>query len=327
MKTKIPTFLRPTVRLWGLLTSAGVVACFATLFGFFGRSSWFLDLFSHFRVQYVLGLAVIGSILLAGRRRMTAVIFLAFACVNLGLVLPLYFGETRAVPQGANTLRAMLLNVNTSHGDVQRVRQVVEEVDPDILVLEEISSKWVSELAWLTNSHPHCHIQAREDNFGIGLFSKLPLAESKTAYIGSAGVPTILATVSTEETDLRVIATHPLPPGGRVYSRWRNEQLDQLSSHLCSPLPLILLGDLNTTPWNYHFRRLLRRSGLSDSSKGRGVQPTWPSNNPLMLIAIDHCLHSADITIVDRKIGGNVSSDHYPVIIDFVILAKPPDSQ
>jgi len=293
----------------------------ATLFGFLGRFSWFLDLFSHFRVQYLLGLVILGALLFWGRRRRTAATFLAFACVNLVLVLPLYFGRQNT-PPGATSLRAMLLNVNTRLGDPERVKDVISNANPDILVLEEISSRWVSDLAWLTNSLPYSVIQPREDNFGIGLFSKLPLAESEIAYIGNAEVPSILATISTGKTNLRLIATHPLPPGGREYSQRRNEQLDRLPDYIRSSLPVMLLGDLNVTPWNYHFHRLLKRTGLKNSAQGFGIQPTWPNYNPLLRIPIDHCLHSPDINIVDRRIGSDVSSDHYPVIVDFVIVTK-----
>jgi endonuclease/exonuclease/phosphatase (EEP) superfamily protein YafD len=177
----------------------------------------------------------------------------------------------------------------------------------------------MSDLAWLTNSHRYCLTRVREDNFGIGLFSRLPLAESEVTYIGSTKVPSILATVSTGKTNLRVIATHPLPPANRDYSDRRNEQLDLLPDYVRSSLPVLLLGDLNVTPWNYHFRRLLNRTRLMDSSHGYGVQPTWPNFNPLLRIPIDHCLHSSDIAIVDREVGKDVSSDHYPVIVDFVI--------
>jgi endonuclease/exonuclease/phosphatase (EEP) superfamily protein YafD len=320
MKKESPGFFSLFPRPQGLLTAAGVVTCAATLFGFLGRFSWFLDLFSHFRVQYLIGLAILGALLLVMRRRKTAIMFLGFACVNLLLILPLYFGGRNTLPQGGhNTLRAMLLNVNTRLGDSERVKRVIRDADPDILVLEEISSQWMADLAWLTNSHPYCLTQPREDNFGIGLFSKFPLAESVVAYIGSAEVPSILATINTGQTNLRVIATHPLPPVGRGYSRWRNEQLDQLPEHVQSSLPLILLGDLNISPWSYHFRRLLKRTELRDSSQGYGVQPTWPNYNPLLRIPIDHCLHSMHIVIIDRSIGPDVSSDHYPVIIDFAI--------
>jgi len=299
-----------------------VVASVATVLGFLGRFSWILDLFSHFRVQYMLGLLVIGVFMLVGRRRKTASVFLAFACVNIMLVIPLYLGASTRPAVASPAMRAMLLNVNTRLGNTNRVRTVVSDADPDILVLEEISAVWLSNLAWLTNSYPYSLAQPRADNFGIGFFSKLPIAEAEIVYIGDAEVPSIVATVSALQTNLRVIATHPLPPGGREYSRWRNDQLERLPDYIRSPLPVLVLGDLNVTPWNHHFRQLLARTGLRDSAKGFGVQPTWPNYNPLLRIPIDHCLHSADITVVDRKVGESVSSDHYPVIVDFVIVKK-----
>jgi endonuclease/exonuclease/phosphatase (EEP) superfamily protein YafD len=320
-----PSFFCLSVKPWGLFTAAGVIACVATVVGFFGRTSWFLDLFSHFRVQYFLGLLLLGVLLLVGRRRRTATVFLILASVNLAMVLPLYFGKPYKPTEASPAMRAMLLNVNTRRGDANRVKSVISDADPDILVLEEISASWMSDLAWLTNSYPHSLAQPREDNFGIGLFSKLPLAEAKVVYIGEAEVPSIIATVIAANTNLLVIATHPLPPGGRDYSRWRNDQLEKLPDYVQSPLPTLLLGDLNVTPWNYHFRRLLTRTGLRDSAKGFGVQPTWPNYNPLLRIPIDHCLHSAGITVVDRRIGEGVSSDHYPVIVDFAIGKKQAD--
>ena len=323
MNERPSSFLSVSLRPWGLLTVAGVVACAATLFGFLGRFWWFLDLFSHFRVQYLVGLLVFGLLLFLGHRRRTAAMFLVFACVNLVMVLPLYFGRQSRPAGGGTPLRAMLLNVNTRLGDAARVKDAVSAADPDILVLEEISARWMTDLAWLTNAYPHSLAQPREDNFGIALFSKLPLAESEVTYIGDAEVPSILATVHAPHTDLRVVATHPLPPGGRDYSHWRNEQLERLPDYVRSPLPVLLLGDLNVTPWSYYFRRLLSRTGLRDSAQGYGVQPTWPNFNLLLRIPIDHCLHSPDIVIVDRRIGPDVSSDHYPVIVDIMVGNRP----
>lgn len=270
----------------------------------------------------MLGLLTFGIVMLAGHHRKTAVLFLSLSCVNLMLVLPLYFGRP-GKPTAANPpLRAMLLNVNTRLGDASRVRAVVSDADPDLLVLEEISSAWISDLEWLTNSYPYSLTQPREDSFGIGLFSKLPIAEADVVYIGNPEVPSIIATVRAGHTNLRVIATHPVPPGGPVYSQWRNSQLELLPAYTRTPFPVLLLGDLNVTPWNYYFRRLLARTGLRDSAKGYGVQPTWPNYNPLLRIPIDHCLHSPDIIVVNRRVGQSVSSDHYPVIVDFEIRTE-----
>ena len=322
VREKVPraqNFLRMNVAMWGLLEVAGILACVPTLLGFLGRFAWHLDLFSHFRVQYLLGLSLFGVLFLMARRWKAAAAFFAFAGINLAFLAPLYFGGRTIKTEEADPVRVMLINVNTSFGDPARVKQVVQEADPDILVLEEISSRWVRELEWLADSHPHSCVRSREDNFGIGLFSKLPIAESEVVEIGGAGVPSIVASVEAGPEILQVIATHPLPPGSAEYSWRRNEQLDALPDYVDSSFPAIVLGDLNTTPWNYHFKRLLKRSGLLDSSRGWGIQPTWPTHNPLFWIPIDHCLHSPDVFVVNREIGPEVGSDHYPLIVDLII--------
>jgi endonuclease/exonuclease/phosphatase (EEP) superfamily protein YafD len=80
-----------------------------------------------------------------------------------------------------------------------------------------------------------------------------------------------------------------------------------------------VLGDLNVSPWSWHFRRLVRESGLRDSMRGWGVQPSWPTFNPLLRIPLDHALHSPGIRIADRQTGRRVGSDHYPLVIDFLL--------
>lgn len=312
-------FRRPGLRLWGLFTAAGSLAVLATMLGFFGRFFWFLDLFSHFRVQYFLGLISLGLLLLGCRRWRAAALFFCFAGLNLSVVLPLYWGRS-AVPAEGFPLRVMLLNVNTRTGDPNRVRSVVSDADPDILVLEEVDNDWITDLEWLDASYPFSVARPRQDNFGIVLFSKLPLEETEVVYIGDVGVPSIVATARMPHTKLRVLATHPLPPVGPAYSRRRNKQLARIPEYVRSPHPVVLLGDLNVTPWNTHFRRLLDRSGLRDSAKGYGVQPTWPNVISLLRIPIDHCLHSDGLVVVDRMVGENTGSDHYPLIVDFVVL-------
>lgn len=245
-----------------------------------------------------------------------------FASINFGFVLPMYLGGHGEVSEKASTARLMLLNVNTRLGDADRVKQTIQEFDPGIIVLEEINARWVRDLQWLNNSHPHSCVKPREDNFGMGLLSKHPLAKSDIVYIGNALVPSIMATINIGKDKLCVIATHPLPPWGASYSRGRNEQIEKLSDYISSSSPLILLGDLNVTLWSYHFRKLLNCTALIDSSKGRGIQPTWPSYNPLLWIPIDQCLHSRDVAVLNKRIGEDVGSDHYPVIVDFAILPK-----
>jgi endonuclease/exonuclease/phosphatase family metal-dependent hydrolase len=217
----------------------------------------------------------------------------------------------------------MLVNVNTRYGNSARVADALRRFSPDIVVLEEVSTKWLSDLGPVLASYEHSSQEPREDNFGIALFSRFPFTQSGVAYIGDAEVPSIVAEIETGQGKCTVLATHPLPPAGREYSRLRNGQLAQLPRYVHrAASPVLLLGDLNVSPWSPYFRRLLRESGLRDSAQGRGVRPTWPTFNPLMLIPIDHCLYSPGIAIVNRQTGPHVGSDHFPVVVDFVIRAN-----
>jgi endonuclease/exonuclease/phosphatase (EEP) superfamily protein YafD len=157
----------------------------------------------------------------------------------------------------------------------------------------------------------------------IALYSRLPLSRAKIVYIGAAGVPSVIAEVEVAGERATVISTHPLPPAGSSYSRWRNDQLEKIPEFVGNATsPVLLLGDLNVTPWSHHFRRLLKRTGLRDASQGRGVQPTWPTHNRLLRIPIDHCLHSPEIVVVQKEIGPHVGSDHFPVIVDFIVASS-----
>jgi endonuclease/exonuclease/phosphatase (EEP) superfamily protein YafD len=307
-------------RLWDLVSAAGVVVSAATVLGFFGRFGWYADLFSHFRVQYLLALTAITIILLVGRRHMQALAFGIVGLVNLATVLSLYFGGRQPDQGNATVLRVILVNVNTELGDPARVAHVVEQYDPDLIVLEEVNLRWLADLANVLDQYPYSTARPRDDNFGITLYSKLPFRRSEIVYVGDAEVPSVVCEIDAGDASFTVIGTHPLPPARPEGYRYRNRQLAALPAVIeDAKCPVLLLGDLNVTPWNYHFRRLVRDSGLMDSSRGHGVQPTWPTYTRLLRIPIDHCLHSPQIQIVKREIGPDVGSDHFPLIVDFVL--------
>lgn len=311
-------------RMRGLGEAAAVVLSFATLAGFLGSLFWLLDLLAHFRVQYLLGALITATVLwFLGSRRFAAMAMTA-AGINLALILPFYYASETPAP-GEKPWTAMLLNVNTHSGSPARVAALLEERDPDFLVLEEVDSRWIEALSEATARYPFRVVSPRSDNFGIAFFSKFPLSEEEIVDLGEAEVPSILATVVSDRGTFQVCATHPLPPIGSDYAGMRDEQLALLPEVLSPTLPVLLVGDLNTTPWGHAFRRLRKTSGLLDSASGRGIQPSWPTGNPLLRIPIDHALHSAEIRIHDRRTGPKAGSDHFPLLLEFSVGTENPE--
>ena len=316
--------------LSGLLSAAVFIAAVGSVLGFFGAWCWFFDLFAHFRVQYFFGFLVISAWHLFQRKRAWALAFLALSVLNLAAILPFYLPRAMLDDISAPftlTLKkgrppcAMLMNVNRDYGSPRKVLAAVRTHQPDFVVLEEIDQQWFDILApGLAETYPHHITELRNDNFGIGLWSKYPISNHTILYSGDWAIPTIIADLDFDFGRLfTVIATHPVPPVRRGMAHARDAQLAELAQHaLNAKHPLLLIGDLNATPWCAAFRQLQRDSGLVNSAQGCGLYPSWPAFFPAFLrIPIDHVLHTPDIKIIERKTGPRVGSDHLPVIVEF----------
>ena len=86
---------------------------------------------------------------------------------------------------------------------------------------------------------------------------------------------------------------------------------------------IVVVGDLNATPWSHAHRTLRNRAGLSDSQRGAGLQPTWLTGLGPLMIPIDHALHTPDLISGDRRTGPAAGSDHRP-LVEEIAWAAPP---
>ena len=299
-----------------LFLLAGIGVAVATLLGFLGRLFWLFDLFAHFRVQLFQLTLVLIAVAIWRRNNRLLVAWILLACLNYAFVLPFYFGKPPAPKE--DPARAMLLNILASNGNAEQVLEAIEQFDPDVLVLEEVTPRWDKKLAGL--DYPYRVAAVRDDCFGMLLLSRYPLSHTNVVFVGTADVPTVTAHVHLPQGEIAVIGTHPVPPIGADYSNHRNAQLAALPGFVKEQTkPVLLIGDLNCTPWSPYFARLLKDSGLKNSMKGFGFQPSWPADKRLMRIPIDQVLHSPEITVHNRMIGPDVGSDHLPVIVDFTV--------
>jgi endonuclease/exonuclease/phosphatase (EEP) superfamily protein YafD len=311
----------------GLVTICGAGVAGATLLAFFGRFWWVLDLFAHFRVQYVLCLVPAIAVLAVLRRARTALVLALLALINVAVIVPLWASNARAnntLPTQDNRLRALLANVKTGNRQHEGILRFIRETDPHLVLVMEADTGWIEALGSLHDDYPHRVQSPREDNFGMALYSKLPFLRKSVKFLGKANVPSIVVQLEHAGQPFTVIGTHPVPPVNSRNAHLRDEQLHAVAGVVDSTYgPILLLGDLNATPWSYPFRRLLAETRLLDSTRGFGVQPTWPSMLPLLWVPIDHCLHTQDIQVTDRRVGPNVGSDHYPLLVEFLL---PPPS-
>lgn len=310
-------FLKPSISVAGLFDAATAMACVGTVIGYLGFLWWPLGLARNFPVQCGLFLACAVAINAIAKRRNQALVALVFLIPNVIAVAP-YYLHMRPVHAGPPAMKALLSNVYSQNTDYDEVLKFIRKTDADFVVLQEVTWNWSRRLAVLDSMYPHSIYKTREDNFGIAFLSKTKPLLSEIIITNRIRVPMIRAELQTPHGRLTLIGAHPPPPLFRGYIRAREAAFDEIVA-MAGTLkgPIMVLGDLNATPWSRLFRRLVTESRLRDARCGFGLLPTWPVQMPLLYIPLDHCLVSPEIRVRSMKTGPNLGSDHLPVIVEF----------
>jgi endonuclease/exonuclease/phosphatase (EEP) superfamily protein YafD len=300
-----------------------VLAGVATLLGFAGSLWWFFDLFSHFRPQYVAGGLVLALALAGARQARWAAAALLVAAVNTVPIVPLYLAPDEAAhPAPARSLRLMSFNVFGFNHQHERVLDYIRRERPDVLVLLEITPDWVPMVRELAAQYPYQWINAGDDATGIAMMSRERPSAAATVELARRGAPSYVLTFEREGTALSVLGTHLSWPLGPRASATRNRQLEDMArlAH-ASPHPLVVMGDLNITPFSSRFAKTLRDGGLQRCVPGAGLMPTWPARVVPLYLAIDHCLASAGVQAWNFRTGEYLASDHYPILVEVAAVS------
>lgn len=275
--------------------------------------AWPFTLLEHFRFQYLwAALPIVVACGALGLRGWFDAALIA-TLVNALWVVPDLSRDARPLPAGT-PLRVLVFNVHTSSSGFAAVRALIAETQPDVVGLVEVDARWLAELAV---AFPYKIEQPRDDNFGVALYSKLPMTGA-IEKLGSQ-LPTAVATIDVQGTRLGLVLTHPIPPVRGEALAMQVAQLDAVAARSRGMAPVIVMGDLNATPWSSPFRDFVAASGLCDSRAGFGLQASFPSTSTLLRIPIDHVLVSCAIGVRSRTIERDVGSDHLPVLVELVV--------
>lgn len=315
-------------------TSCGVVlgllSGICLTFGMLGSMWWFFDLFAHFRIQYAFVSFAGFTLAVVGRSRRVAAAMGALSCIALLPVLPVWLPTANEAngPQ----LTVLHFNVNTASGDIDEILRFVGASEADIVFLQEVGPAWLPKLKTAVPGYYARIVEAREDNFGIAMLERRPgrpvvvVRDARLLMFTNAAatLPSIAVDVAIDDHRVAILSTHAVPPINSRYTQIRDAQLDAAAKWAAvQPIPAVIIGDLNVTPWSHGFGILQEAiPALLDSSRGHGVQATWPSFVPFLAIPIDHCLHDSRLQVVKRELGPSLGSDHRSVIVTFAFQTQ-----
>lgn len=309
------------------MAASGLIA---VLVAFLGEWNWFADLFCQLRPQYCIWLAVALAGAAMCRHTVAALLAVTGLIANAVALAPYAWRPIEKTPPAAGR-KWTFATINLLHGnrEVARVVGYLREARPDIVVFQEVSPRWAGELEQLSDLFPHRAVRAAKDNFGIALFSRDRPLQSDIRVVGNRpGDFAVFASWQSGERTFSLAGVHPDKPD----DEWKTVNRSLYLGHIAewceekarANEPVIVLGDFNATPWSKSLRDFRHRTQLANAHQGTLFKATWNVWQPQRLL-IDHAFVSRQWVAEPCEIGGDVGSDHRPVLVRAALeSAKSP---
>ncbi|MEE8306309.1 MAG: endonuclease/exonuclease/phosphatase family protein [Gammaproteobacteria bacterium] len=290
----------------------------ATAAAYAAKWHWLLALFSHFHMQYVMVLLTV-TLFYAWQRRFLG-LSIAVICGGLNVLPITNVFATDADTQTSRTEPWVLFSANL-HGNNNNVAAVLDQLAAEqatVVVLQEYTFRWASDLARLRDQYPH-HVEfPRDDNFGLALYSRWPLVSAEAISLGGS-TAAIVADLESPNGPLRIITVHLRPPLSEDWAAQQTRQFDALTEFaIQADIPLAVAGDFNATPWSPNFKRWIDTARLQNGIQSGGPAYTWPTGLPIFRIPIDACVVNNGLRVIAQRRGSPLGSDHYPLVTTLV---------
>ena len=296
-----------------ILPTLSILAIITMICTALSKFHWTFDMIAHFRVYYWLAFVGLTALAIYLKERTWIISNLLFV-VLIGIGFTKFYIPRFEVT--GNDFRICSMNVLSTNRDFQKALDVINEEDPAILVIQELSPPWVQQFKALDKKYPYQKLAPQNGNFGLGIYSKFPMSNTEIKMLCDVEIPTIITDIEIDNKTITVIGTHPTPPLLHGFYN-RNTQFRNLNKLVKEQKnPVILTGDLNCTSFSYSLNLLTDGANLKDTRLGFGLQPTWSSDIPLVNIPIDHCFISEELKTANRRVGNSTGSDHHPIIVD-----------
>lgn len=324
-----------------LALGSGLVALLAAI-GFVVPE---LDILNHLQVPIffgaLLGLVLVLVLVRRGTWRrfvlaVTAAGFLASAYVFVPEVVWGMLPRPALPSDGRPVLTVLSHNVFGLNYEMERMRDYIVSVDPDIIALQEYFPEQRGPLhPMLIERYPHFALCTGGKRANIALYAKRPFTQTDTEDCNddtteNPRTARIVATFMLDDgTTFTVLTTHldwPFP-----VARQEQQRADLTAEINAISGPLLVTGDMNSTPWSYAIRRMIAETGLERQTRNLVTYPLaftspWFGGDDYLVelfpfLPLDQVMTRDGIAVHTLNTGPDTNSDHLPVV--FTMSVEP----
>ncbi|MEO8337205.1 MAG: endonuclease/exonuclease/phosphatase family protein [bacterium] len=326
---------------WATLAATSILALLMWQYG----DVWWTMTLLLFMGRWVLLLPLAALALAAVMLRRRALVPIALsAIVVAGPIMGFRVGWQRLFPHDAGVhLRVVSINADAHELGAGGLAELIERVQPNLLAIQECSAELTAEVDNLRGWYHHhtgklCFISSYPitDSTVMDRSVLARIHGESGADIGGAGY-VARYTVQTPRGALNVTNLHLETPrkgledlltGNFDLRKLReNTVLRSIEADLArqfvnqGALPTIVLGDFNTPVESQIFQRSWGDFTDAFSHAGFGLGMT--KFNGWIRARIDHVLAGPGVYVDRVRVGGEVDSDHRPLIVDLSVSLQP----
>ena len=132
--------------------------------------------------------------------------------------------------------------------------------------------------------------------------------------------------VTVNERTISILSAHATNPTDSDANSSQEAELQMIATWSqevrASGNAVLVVGDMNVTPWSPRYKRMLDDGSLVESMDGYGLQNTWPTGAPaLVRLPKDNAAHSVGIDLWSRSTFSVEGSDHSA--LRFKVVVRP----
>lgn len=298
----------------------GSCTCLALLASFIADVYWLIELHSHFLPIGSLACFILCIIFAIKKQWGTSAVLFAIFLISGIQVYPYLPKPWLKQPTiSSKSIKLLTSNVLSANQSTDKLNQLILKHDPDLVALIEINKRWSQSIQTLKEKYPYQLLHPREDNFGIGVISKIPFESAEVLRLGTLELESIHAELLLDQEPIQILITHPIPPLGKELYQYRNDQFTAMINYM-RPFKghQIITGDLNSSVFSKDYKLIEEILNLNNSRLNAGLVNTWGIAS-LNLIGIDHCLYSQNLISFNHQSLTSIDSDHMPILCEFAL--------
>lgn len=223
--------------------------------------------------------------------------------------------------QDSQIVKVLSVNVYQFNSSHQQLIDLINEVNPDIVLTIESNYEWETSLTQLKQQYIYSHEIALENTYGMHFYSRLKTNKITTHYFVADDIPSIEAEIETEDGhSFTFWGVHPPPPSPTesANSKERDGELVAVAKKVREQdASAVVTGDFNNVAWTKSSQLFKKTSELVDARVGRGFISTFHAKHWFFRFPIDLFFHSSDIAVQKLTTLRAIGSDHFPLYAEF----------